>query len=52
MKIKNYKTISGQIECISGLHIGGSADQIEIGGVDLPIIKTRLMVNLTYRVHR
>ncbi len=39
MKIKNYKTISGQIECISGLHIGGSADQIEIGGVDLPIIK-------------
>jgi CRISPR-associated protein Csm3 len=39
MKIKNYKTISGQIECITGLHIGGSADQIEIGGVDLPIIK-------------
>lgn len=39
MKIKAYKTISGQVECVSGLHIGGSADQIDIGGVDLPIIK-------------
>jgi CRISPR-associated protein Csm3 len=39
MKIISYKKISGQIECITGLHIGGSADQIEIGGVDLPIIK-------------
>jgi len=39
MKINSYKTISGQIECITGLHIGGSAEQIEIGGVDLPIIK-------------
>lgn len=39
MKIKAYKKISGQIECVTGLHIGGSADQIDIGGVDLPIIK-------------
>ncbi len=39
MKIKNYKVITGQIECVTGLHIGGSADQIDIGGVDLPIIK-------------
>lgn len=39
MKIKGYKKITGKIECVSGLHIGGSADQIEIGGVDLPIIK-------------
>ncbi|MFZ4437618.1 MAG: type III-A CRISPR-associated RAMP protein Csm3 [Syntrophales bacterium] len=39
MKILSYKVISGQIECVTGLHIGGSADQIEIGGVDLPIIK-------------
>lgn len=39
MQIIKYITISGQIECVSGLHIGGSADQIEIGGVDLPIIK-------------
>lgn len=39
MKIKNYKKISGQIECVTGLHIGGSSDQIDIGGVDLPVIK-------------
>lgn len=39
MKIKTYKVITGQIECVTGLHIGGSADQIDIGGVDLPIIK-------------
>lgn len=39
MKIKGYKKITGKIECVTGLHIGGSADQIEIGGVDLPIIK-------------
>jgi CRISPR-associated protein Csm3 len=39
MKTKGYKKITGKIECVTGLHIGGSADQIEIGGVDLPIIK-------------
>lgn len=39
MKIKNYKKITGKIECVTGLHIGGSAEQIDIGGVDLPIIK-------------
>jgi CRISPR-associated protein Csm3 len=39
MKIRDYKKITGKIECVTGLHIGGSADQIDIGGVDLPIIK-------------
>lgn len=39
MKLKGYKVISGTLKCETGLHIGGSADQIEIGGVDLPIIK-------------
>lgn len=39
MQIKNYKKIVGQIGCVTGLHIGGAAEQIEIGGVDLPIIK-------------
>jgi CRISPR-associated protein Csm3 len=39
MKIKRYIKFFGQIECVTGLHIGGSADQIDIGGVDLPIIK-------------
>lgn len=39
MKIKDYKVISGTLRCETGLHIGGSAEQIEIGGVDLPVIK-------------
>lgn len=39
MKLKGYKVISGTLRCETGLHIGGSADQIEIGGVDLPVIK-------------
>jgi len=39
MKLTGYKVITGTLKCDSGLHIGGSADQIEIGGVDLPIIK-------------
>lgn len=39
MKLREYKKITGTLRCETGLHIGGSADQIEIGGVDLPIIK-------------
>ncbi len=39
MKLKGYKKITGTLRCETGLHIGGSAEQIEIGGVDLPIIK-------------
>lgn len=39
MKLASYKKITGVLQCETGLHIGGSAEQIEIGGVDLPIIK-------------
>lgn len=39
MKLLTHKIIKGEIECITGLHIGGSADTIEIGGMDNPIIK-------------
>ena len=39
MKLVGYKVITGTLRCDTGLHIGGSADQIEIGGVDMPIIK-------------
>lgn len=39
MRLTGYKKITGTLKCETGLHIGGSADQIEIGGVDLPIIK-------------
>ena len=38
-KSKSIKTIKGQIKVITGLHIGGSSEFMEIGGVDNPIIK-------------
>jgi CRISPR-associated protein Csm3 len=31
--------ISGQIVCKTGLHIGSSQDTLQIGGVDLPVIR-------------
>lgn len=42
MILNGYKVIKGEIECITGLHIGGSAETIEIGGMDYPIIKNPL----------
>ncbi len=39
MRLLETKIIRGQIECVTGLHIGGSAEAIEIGGIDNPIIK-------------
>ncbi len=38
-KFIGYKLITGEIRVITGLHIGGSKDTIEIGGNDNPIIK-------------
>lgn len=31
--------IKGKIECLTGLHIGGSKDKMEIGGVDSPVLR-------------
>jgi CRISPR-associated protein Csm3 len=39
MKLEKAIIMKGQIECITGLHIGGSAEAIEIGGIDNPVIK-------------
>ena len=39
MKLIGYKRIEGKIEVLTGLHIGGSATIIEIGGKDNPVIK-------------
>ena len=39
LKLKGYKVIKGTITCRTGLHIGGTAETIEIGGMDNPIIK-------------
>ena len=42
MKIKEIKEIKGIIEVKTGLHIGGSNDEIKIGGIDNPVIKNPL----------
>lgn len=39
LQLKGYKVIKGTITCKTGLHIGGTAETIEIGGMDNPIIK-------------
>ena len=36
------------IELITGLHIGGSKDSVEIGGIDLPVIKLAVKDNQPY----
>ncbi|GAW32208.1 type III-A CRISPR-associated RAMP protein Csm3 [Carboxydocella sp. JDF658] len=39
MKLKKFIEIKGTIVCETGLRIGGSKDDIEIGGMDNPIIR-------------
>lgn len=39
MQLKKHLIITGTIKCETGLHIGGSVEEMEIGGVDLPVIK-------------
>lgn len=39
LRLKGYKVIKGTITCETGLHIGGTAETIEIGGMDNPIIR-------------
>ena len=38
-RMVGYKVIKGVIKVETGLHIGGSSDSIEIGGMDNPIIR-------------
>ncbi len=37
--LADYLTLKGTLRCVTGLRIGSSADVIEIGGLDNPIIK-------------
>lgn len=39
MRLLKHITIHGVIACVSGLRIGGSKDDIEIGGMENPIIR-------------
>lgn len=42
MKLEKVRTIKGKIRVLSGLHIGASSENVEIGGLDNPIIKDPL----------
>lgn len=42
MKLLNIKKMEGDIKLLSGLHIGGNKDTIEIGGIDAPVIKNHI----------
>ncbi|CAB1084160.1 CRISPR-associated RAMP Csm3 [Olavius algarvensis Delta 1 endosymbiont] len=42
MKLEKVRTITGRIQVVTGLHIGASNENIEIGGLDNPIIKDPL----------
>lgn len=40
MKLRNKIVIKGKIITLTGLHIGGNKSSMEIGGIDLGVIKT------------
>ncbi len=37
--LTKYRTISGTLTCVTGLRVGGSTENIEIGGMENPIIR-------------
>ncbi|NTV41644.1 MAG: type III-A CRISPR-associated RAMP protein Csm3 [Candidatus Moranbacteria bacterium] len=39
IKLLGYIKITAEIEALTGLHIGGTADSIDKGGIDNPVIK-------------
>jgi CRISPR-associated protein Csm3 len=39
IRLHGHITIAGEIEAMTGLHIGGTADAIDKGGIDSPVIK-------------
>ena len=39
IKLLGFVKIKGAIEALTGLHIGGTADSIDKGGIDTPVIK-------------
>lgn len=40
IEFKGNIILKGKIECLTGLHIGGSKEKLEIGGVDSPVIRS------------
>ncbi len=46
-KLSHYIKCTSKIEIITGMHIGGSKDELKIGGVDSPVIKNPI-TNVPY----
>ncbi len=46
LKFQGIYLIKASLKCITGLHIGGSKESFEIGGIDNPVIKTAISINL------
>ncbi len=40
--------ISTTLELLTGLHVGGNSDNVEIGGIDNPVIKVSTKDNQPY----
>ncbi|MFZ2323279.1 MAG: type III-A CRISPR-associated RAMP protein Csm3 [Ignavibacteriaceae bacterium] len=46
-KLSHYIKCTSKIEVVTGMHIGGSKDELKIGGVDSPVIKNPV-TNIAY----
>ena len=46
-KLSHYIKCTSKIEVVTGMHIGGSKDELKIGGVDSPVIKNPV-TNIPY----
>lgn len=46
LKFEGNYIIKAKLKCITGLHIGGSKEKFEIGGIDNPVIKTNFSITL------
>ena len=42
MRLKEIVEITGELELLTGLHIGAGNDNIEIGGMDNPVVRDPL----------
>lgn len=40
--------VTADLELLTGLHIGGNSENVEIGGIDLPVIKSPLLRGQPY----
>lgn len=49
LNFEGVYVIKATLKCITGLHIGGSKESFEIGGIDNPVIKTSISIQLPDR---